>query len=1294
MIVKGAVLSAVFFGCGWGGWLPIDSITNRQNKTDVTCNNNARSVVADPRGNIHIVWRGQAPDTLQVWYSFWDAQTREWSQDTVISSDRNKVGDPAIACDSSGNIYVAWITTGVLRLKQKNNLTGEWLPADSLIGHINDSAVSIAIDRNGIQHLTWARLVSGDNHIYYVSHSESGWGRIDTVATFPLVPGYHNYSSITSTPQGNLMVVWHQQTASLYRVLSRQRIENIWTAIETVYSRTSGTSPCVIWAMDSFYVVWIADYGNNRNGILYRARGEGGWGDTFRLSEWQRRKKSPSIVTDGTGELHFTWVDDKDDLVYNRICYRKRTRAGIWDSILVLTSNNINRDRVSIAAQSGRVQVAWTEWAATPFVSAVRLRRYERIHDIGVLRIEQPGDTVDSATTVRPVAWVRNFGDFDADSIFLSFRIGDSFRFLQVNNLTVGDSIMVVFDSCFVNGRSNIPIVCSVYVAQDVNPQNDVVRRNLFVRVRDVVLESISPKGRVDDSVITPCIRIYNSGNVIASFPATCSIFSVSRQVLVHSRTLPLRLGPRIRIDTVFPFWIAQPDSYLVRFRLKLAGDMHPENDTASGEFWVINRDAGVLGIVWPADTVDSGTVGTPRAVVKNFGDEEESIAVRFRIGEIYAYTFGLRLASGSAETVGFKPWQAVIRGNHSVSCSTMLTGDRNQGNNRAEGSVFIRVLDAGAVEIIKPAEMNSRGEIAPEAKVKNCGNCFISLPIHFQILDSNGIEVYSDSVYISSFPPQSDSLIGFSSWLAQKSGSFTARCSTALNNDMQPENDTLTKRFRVARRDVAARDIISPSDTVVEGVMEPVAEFANLSEELVQFYGYCSIFSLPDTVVEYFDSVLINLDTGEIKDISFHQWQAMPGGHLIAFQTRLSGDENQANDTLSAIFYVESLSNRRWQELISIPGGIRNRPVRAGGCLVSTGTGIYALKGGGCAEFFRYEPGIRIWSELAPMPSGQSGHKPKAGAAMSWDKENRIYALKGRNTREFWLYNIASDSWISLAGLPEYTKGVRFGSGLVFVGHQDTGKIFCLKGSGTNDFLVYWIKPGEWHARRPVPEGALNKPVKRGSALVGLGNRIFCLKGGTNEFYEYLPDKDSWRCCSDLPLGGERWFKKCREGAALASDGSRFIYAFKGGRVNEFWRYDAVSDSWEQMENIPPGNRRRRVGPGGALAFFGGRVYALKGGGCREFWCYEPTAGGFSWAGVDGSNSYSGLGTRSGITAEGRSAVNELKQQVIIFDAAGRIRNDGVLNPGVYFLVRGMGRSRSDVRKVVVLKGDFRPGR
>jgi hypothetical protein len=244
-------------------------------------------------------------------------------------------------------------------------------------------------------------------------------------------------------------------------------------------------------------------------------------------------------------------------------------------------------------------------------------------------------------------------------------------------------------------------------------------------------------------------------------------------------------------------------------------------------------------------------------------------------------------------------------------------------------------------------------------------------------------------------------------------------------------------------------------------------------------------------------------------------------------------------------------------------------------------------------------------------MPLGVNGHKVKAGASLCWDGSSAVFALKGTGTREFWRYDIPSDSWHPLANLPEHTRGARYGSGLAFVPVEDTDKVFMVKGSTTLDFLVYWVRQNEWHACRQLPLGLDSTTARHGTCLALLGGRIFCLKGRTTEFYEYFPDGDSWLGRAALPLlGPGRQWKKPAKGAALASDGSRFLYALKGGRCNEFWRYDSRGDSWSQLDDIPKGSHRRKVGHGGALAWLGGRAYALKGGGSNELWCFDPLAG------------------------------------------------------------------------------------
>jgi outer membrane protein assembly factor BamB len=292
---------------------------------------------------------------------------------------------------------------------------------------------------------------------------------------------------------------------------------------------------------------------------------------------------------------------------------------------------------------------------------------------------------------------------------------------------------------------------------------------------------------------------------------------------------------------------------------------------------------------------------------------------------------------------------------------------------------------------------------------------------------------------------------------------------------------------------------------------------------------------------------------------------------------------------------------------------------------------------------------------------------------------------LKGNNTREFWCYEIALDTWIELPRLPDWTAGIRFGSGIVWIPNRDTSKVFCLKGSGTTDFLVYWVKQNEWHSRRPVPRGIYDKPVRRGSALTVAGKRIFVLKGWTNEFYEYVIDRDSWRLCSPLPLGLNGRMKKCRNGAALTSDHTRYIYAFKGGKTTEFWRYDLSADTWEQLEDIPLGNRWHRVNSGGALAFLAGAVYALKGGGSREFWRYdiEPVLV-FSPPQAPGSENPALYVHCNGDLKK----LNYNPEPAVIFDPSGRRRYLDRLEPGVYFVITtDRAENRCPVRKVIIYR-------
>lgn len=95
-------------------------------------------------------------------------------------------------------------------------------------------------------------------------------------------------------------------------------------------------------------------------------------------------------------------------------------------------------------------------------------------------------------------------------------------------------------------------------------------------------------------------------------------------------------------------------------------------------------HDAGVVTVITPGGSIDSGTVITPQALVKNYGTADENVTVVFNIPELYTDTQTISLPAGAEETLSFTSWIAEAIGTHSAISFTLLTGDENPENDTA----------------------------------------------------------------------------------------------------------------------------------------------------------------------------------------------------------------------------------------------------------------------------------------------------------------------------------------------------------------------------------------------------------------------------------------------------------------------------------------------------------------------------------------------------------------------------------------------------------------------------------
>ncbi|MFO7651230.1 MAG: T9SS type A sorting domain-containing protein, partial [bacterium] len=97
------------------------------------------------------------------------------------------------------------------------------------------------------------------------------------------------------------------------------------------------------------------------------------------------------------------------------------------------------------------------------------------------------------------------------------------------------------------------------------------------------------------------------------------------------------------------------------------------------------------------------------------------------------------------------------------------------------------------------------------------------------------------------------------------------------------------------------------------------------------------------------------------------------------------------------------------------------------------------------------------------------------------------------------------------------------------------------------------------------------------------------------------------------IPLANQQTGKnkKAKDGSdAVLLDG--VIWALKGGNTQDFYAYDIATSTWAEKETIPAvgtTGKKKRVKAGGSITTDGTVLYALKGNKTAEFWRFDPAA-------------------------------------------------------------------------------------
>ncbi|HTW92911.1 MAG TPA: CARDB domain-containing protein [bacterium] len=448
-----------------------------------------------------------------------------------------------------------------------------------------------------------------------------------------------------------------------------------------------------------------------------------------------------------------------------------------------------------------------------------------RVQDVGVDSIYAPLGIVDSGTTVTPQAHVTNHGTGTA-TFMARFRIGTSYRDSQnVMNLTSGSSRTLNFTNWPANTSGTYAALCTLALTGDSVPGNNWKQDSFTVMAihRDVSVERmIEPNGVVDSGrVFTPQAIVRNYGNIASSFPVIFKIGSGYADTMQVSS-----LPPQDSQLVTFAYWTASPTgTFATRCSTALAGDTSASNDKVSDSVKVIVRttDAGVLHIIAPADTVDSGSVYAPKAVVRNFGLTALSFPVRMTIGAYADTQHVTSLASHESLTVTFKNWTVPQRGLATAACSTLATGDQDPTNDLASMSLFRRVRDVGVESIGAPiGTMKQDTVVTPSAALLNLGTTTDSFPVIFRI-----------GAFYADTQRTNGTSVTFRACTLKVVGKFSVTCSTAMTGDLAPSNNAVTETLQVKSASISGSSLAGIPRTVVMNSQSP---FANHRSPIV--YG------------------------------------------------------------------------------------------------------------------------------------------------------------------------------------------------------------------------------------------------------------------------------------------------------------------------------------------------------------------------------------------------------------------------------------------------------------------------
>jgi hypothetical protein len=309
-----------------------------------------------------------------------------------------------------------------------------------------------------------------------------------------------------------------------------------------------------------------------------------------------------------------------------------------------------------------------------------------QVHDVGVISLSAPPDTVWPGDPWFPTATVKNFGDQTESVFVVVFRLCPAFvDTIKIWDLGPGEEQEAMAMRWL--PPNTVCIDCSLRVctglASDQDSSNNCMGKTIRIGEYQISLDSMASPGDtvIADSFYVPEVTAGNSGPKAESLNIECLIGAVYGDT---QQVPDLPPGQQAQVQFT-PWHVPLAETvYALSFRILDSLDCDTTDNYLEKQVfanWILHDCAPVV-ILSPPESVGTNDTVVVQAYVTNFGEAGDSFDVSCVIGDYSETTRVSFLAPAETTLVNFPDWIVPpVSDTFAVVVATLLPGDRVPGN-------------------------------------------------------------------------------------------------------------------------------------------------------------------------------------------------------------------------------------------------------------------------------------------------------------------------------------------------------------------------------------------------------------------------------------------------------------------------------------------------------------------------------------------------------------------------------------------------------------------------------------